>query len=281
MKFKLHKFSIILVLFLVISVGFNIAAALTDGAEPGSDQDPLISKSYVDDIMANSAAEVALLKQQLEEQKQQSEELKKQSDEQKKQIDELKAQLQSGGSEGFVVLTLEIGQTLLPGSGTELILRSGKATGVPGQNGDLADVTSAKDLAKGTSVVKNHLLISSRDDGRGLKASAKSYLLIRGAYKINEPQQAESSVEQPAQENGGSQDGNSGTPAENEFPKGKVNASALNVRSEPNSNVGTHILAKVYNGELVSVLSGQGDWLNIKTSAGVEGWVLAQYVIMQ
>ena len=253
MKFKLHKFSIIVVFLLVISIGFNIATAITDGAEPGSEQDPLISKSYVDEVMATNAAEVTLLKQQVE---------------------ELKTQLQSGGSEGFIVLTMEKGQTLLPGGGTELILRSGTATAVAGQNGDnLADVTSAKDLVVGTAVVKNHLLISSRDDGRGIKASAKCYLLVRGAYKVNEAQQAESSVEQPVQEN------NSNTPAETELPKGKVKASALNVRSEPNTTA--KILAKVYTGEVVTVLSGQGDWLNIQTSAGVKGWVLAQYITMQ
>ncbi|NJD03715.1 MAG: hypothetical protein FIA99_14220 [Ruminiclostridium sp.] len=254
MKFNLNKFSIILGFLLAISVGLNIATALTDSVEPGSEQDPLISKSYVD-------VEVTSLKQQLEDQK--------------KQIDELKNQLQSGGSGGFIVQILEIGQTLLPGGGTELILRSGKATGVSGVNGDnLADVTSAKDLVKGASVVINHLLISSRDDGRGIKATTKSYLLLRGAFKISEPPQDESSIEQPADNSDGS-----GTPAENELQKGKVNASALNVRSKPSTTAA--ILAKVYNGEIISVLSGQGDWLNIKTAAGVKGWVLAQYVTMQ
>lgn len=268
MKFKMYKFSFLLVLLLVISIGFNIATAVTVGVEPGSEQDPLISKSYVDDIMASNTAEVAILKQQLEEQKQQLEE-------QKQQMVELKMQLQSVSSEGFVVLTLEAGQTLLPGGGTELILRSGKATGVSGQNGDnLADVTSAKDLVKGASVVINHLLISSRDDGRGIKASIKCYLLVRGLYKIIEPQ-TESSIEQPANDGGSSQT----TPVENELPKGKVNASALNVRSEPSTS--STILAKVYIGEVVSVLSGQGDWFNIKTSAGITGWVKAQYVTMQ
>jgi len=261
MKFKLHKFSIIIVLLLLISIGFNIATAITDGAEPGSEQDPLISKSYVDDVMAKNAAEVALLKQQVEQQK--------------NQIDELKNQLQSGGSEGFIVLALEKGQTLLPGGGTELILRNGVATAVSGQNGDnLADVTSAKDLVKGAAVVVNHLLISSRDDGRGIKASGICYLLVRGAYKVNEAQQAESSVEQPpVQEN------NNNTPAETGLSKGKVKASALNVRSEPNTTAA--VRTKVYTGDVVTVLSKQGDWLNIKTSAGIEGWVLAQYITMQ
>lgn len=286
MKFSFQKFSIILVLLLVISVGFNIAAALTDGAEPGSEQDPLISKSYVDDIMAKNSAEVAALKQQLEEFKLKSEESKKQYDELKlqsedylKQLGELKTQIQSGGSEGFIVLTLETGQTLLPGGGTELILRSGTAVGVAGQNGDtLADVTSAKDLVKGAAVVKNHLLISSRDDGRGIKAANKCYLLVRGAHKIKEPAQNESSIEEPAQGNDGGQGGTGSTPVVTE-QKGKVTASALNVRAEPNTTAA--ILGKVVKGDIVTILSTQGEWINIKTAAGVKGWVMKQYVTLQ
>ncbi len=268
MKFKLRRFSILLVLLLIISVGFNIAAALSDGAEPGSEQDPLISKGYVDEIMAKNAAEVAQLKQQLE---------------------ELKNQQQSGGSEGFVVLNMKTGQTLLPGSGTEIILRSGKAAAVSGQNGDnLADVTAGKDLVKGAAVVINHLLISSRDDGRGLKATAECYLLVRGAYKINDPPQAESSVEQTPQETGGdqknnggdSQSGNSGTSVEKEPLKGKVTASsALNVRSEPNTNA--TILGKAYKDDIVTIVTNEGEWWKIKTSSGVIGWVLAKYVEQQ
>ena len=259
MKFKLHRFSIILVLLLVISIGFNIATAVTDGtAEPGSEQDPLITKGYVDEIMEINAAEIAKLKQQLE---------------------DLKNQQQSGGSEGFAVLTLETGQTLLSGAGTELVLRSGKATGVTGKDGNLADVTSAKDLTKGTAVVVNHLLISSRDDGRGLKASTKCFLLIRGAYKITGQQQAESSVELPPNDSGSGQTGND-TPVENEPPKGKVNATTgLNVRSEPNTSASS--LAILSKGEVVYMLSIEGDWMNIKTSAGISGWVKAEYITMQ
>ncbi len=276
MKFKLRRFSILLVLLLIISVGFNIAAALSDGAEPGSEQDPLISKGYVDEIMAKNAAEVAQLKQQLE---------------------ELKNQQQSGGSEGFVVLNMKTGQTLLPGSGTEIILRSGKAAAVSGQNGDnLADVTAGKDLVKGAAVVINHLLISSRDDGRGLKATAECYLLVRGAYKINDPPQAESSVEQTPQETGGDQTnnsggqtgtggdqtnngGDSGTSVEKEPLKGKITASALNVRSEPNTNA--TILGKAYKDDVVTIVTNDGEWWKIKTSSGVTGWVLAQHVKVQ
>ena len=48
MSRKLRLFSAVGILLLVVSIGFNIAFALPGTPEPGSDQDPLISKSYVD-----------------------------------------------------------------------------------------------------------------------------------------------------------------------------------------------------------------------------------------
>lgn len=49
MSRKLRLFSAVGILLLVVSIGFNIAFALPgDTPEPGSDQDPLITKGYVD-----------------------------------------------------------------------------------------------------------------------------------------------------------------------------------------------------------------------------------------
>ncbi len=49
MSRKFRLFSAACITLLVVSIGFNIALAVSEGApEPGSDKDPLISKSYVD-----------------------------------------------------------------------------------------------------------------------------------------------------------------------------------------------------------------------------------------
>lgn len=154
-----------------------------DGTNPGSEADPVVTLSYVelkaeqtkyyiDSLIEKNNQDIASLKTQLE---QKNQEILK--------LQEAIGQ-QSGGSDGFVVVMLTKGQTLLTGSGTELIVRSGNITAIKGTNGALADVTAAKDINSGEAVALNHLLISSRDDGRGIKASHESYLLIRGTYSI-------------------------------------------------------------------------------------------------
>jgi hypothetical protein len=84
----------------------------------------------------------------------------------------------------FEVVKLAKGKTMLTGEGTEFIARSGKSTAIFGANGGLTDVTSAKDLKTGDAILSNHMLISSRNDGRGVKAVQDSYYIVKGAYTI-------------------------------------------------------------------------------------------------
>lgn len=57
MKHHFRIISVIITVLLIISVGLNIVLAADTTVEPGSDQDPLVSKSYVDDAIGkvNSA----------------------------------------------------------------------------------------------------------------------------------------------------------------------------------------------------------------------------------
>ncbi len=88
----------------------------------------------------------------------------------------------------FEVIELEAGQTLIAGASSEIILRAGRATAISGKNGDgLSDITSGdgSELFTGDEIPRNHLLLVSRDDGRGLTAvSQKVYLLFKGTYEI-------------------------------------------------------------------------------------------------
>jgi hypothetical protein len=158
-----------------------------DGTTPGSEADPVVTQSYVelkseqtkyyiDNLTTKSNQDIASLKTQLE---QKNQDILK--------LQETVGKLSSGGGSGdagFQVVLLNKGKTLLSGAGAEVILRSGKVTAIKGTNGGLANITSAKDLNTGDAVTVNHLLISSRDDGRGIKAVIDSYLLIRGTYII-------------------------------------------------------------------------------------------------
>jgi hypothetical protein len=185
MKIAIDKKMIatVVVTTLVLTAVFINGSA--DGTVPGSEADPVVTQSYVelkseqtkyyiDNLTTKSNQDIAILKTQLE---QKNQEILK--------LQETVSKLSEGGGDGgFQVVLLGKGKTLLSGAGAEVIVRSGKVTAIMGTNGGLANITSAKDLNTGDAVVLNNLLISSRDDGRGIKAGIDSYLLIRGTYII-------------------------------------------------------------------------------------------------
>lgn len=247
MKKHVRSITIILVILLLVSISVNVVLAL-DGTqpEPGSDQDPIVSKSYVDAAASKGDAVIKQLQTEIE---------------------NLKTQISQsgGGGEGFKVVELDAGQVILTGGGTEILLRQGPAKSVAGQYGGLADTTAAKDLAAGITVATNHLLISSRDDGRGMKASGKCYILARGSYKI-EAAPADSTTPPASGSNNG------GTAAKT----ATINASSLNIRSGPGT--GYTLVGSAAKGDKVTVLEQSGDWSKIKNSAGVTGWVLTKYL---
>lgn len=264
---KVSKFSIILALLLIISFGFNLMGAFAEGTpEPGSEQDPLITKSYVDKITGQFLAEIAKLNEQITALKAQTEAAEAKAEAASVKAEELKVQLQSvsAGTAEYVTVGLEPGQQLLPGSGTELILISGKALAVPGKTGSLLDATSAKVVVKNSSVLLNHLLISLKDDGRALKATVKSIVYVKGLYKTSEKPVADNKPTEPAG---------------NKIVKGKVNVTTLNLRSEPSTN--GQILAKLSKGAVVEIISTKGEWMNIKTSNGLVGWSIAKSILKQ
>lgn len=159
----------VVVTTLVLTALFISSSA--DGTTPGSEADPVVTQSYVE------------LKS--EQTKYYIDNLTTKNNQDILKLTETVSKLSgSGGEGGYQVVLLNKGKTLLSGAGTEVIVRSGKATAIKGLNGGLANVTSAKDLNTGDAVVLNNLLISSRDDGRGIKAGVDSYLLIKGTYTI-------------------------------------------------------------------------------------------------
>ena len=125
-------------------------------AAPGTDDDPLVSLSYITDTV----------------------------------IPELKAYVDqkagSGGSasDTFNVVDVKKGQTIKTGKGCELILRMGSATVIASKSGGLSDVTAGYDLSDGTNMPANHLLISPLEDGRGVKVTKNGKIMIKGKYTI-------------------------------------------------------------------------------------------------
>lgn len=150
----MKKKNIILSAIIILTIIFSIG--IIAFSEPGSQDDPLVTLSYVE----------------------------KQVREIKAYVDQKTANSSSSGST-LVVVEIESGQSIVGKAGTEIILRGGKATTIAGELGGLSDITDGKDLKMGERVPANHMLIVPRDDGRGVYAETHAIFMIRGEYEIN------------------------------------------------------------------------------------------------
>jgi hypothetical protein len=192
--------------FLTVIITITAAHAATS-AQPGSEFDPLVTKSYVDEqiqklslkigsgtssggttggtspasvdeqVLINLRTDVRDLTNLIIDAYTKIQSLEKQNMELIKKVEALE--------QGFAVVELSKGQKVRLGSGSEAIVRSGETEAISGELGGLADVTSAKDLSGGMQITNQHLLISSRNDGRGIHVlSDKAFLLVRGSYTM-------------------------------------------------------------------------------------------------
>ena len=90
----------------------------------------------------------------------------------------------SPSTDGFEVLELEEGDTLLLGGGSTLILRTGDAKIIASENGGISDTTDGVDLQTDEDVPADHMLIIPRSDGRGIVCTTKVYAMVNGTYEI-------------------------------------------------------------------------------------------------
>jgi hypothetical protein len=188
---KSRKTWIVVLLALILVLPAAVIGA-ADGVAPGSDQDPIVTQSYVEQKAEQIKYYIDSLIAKVNEvnaaQSQEITDLKAKLELKDQEIAKLKEALQqapTGGATRFEVVEMKINQVLIAGEGAEIIPRSGKFTAIYGANGGLSDITSAKDLKNGEAIVNNHMLIASRGDGRGVKAAAdKSFLIIKGTYTL-------------------------------------------------------------------------------------------------
>ena len=130
-------------------------------AEPGGNDDPLISKSYIENVLMPS------IKQYVE-----------------SRIAEVNSGTGAGANVAFKVVEVKKDQQLICSAGTELILRMGTATIIATEKGGLADTTAGFDLANNAPMPANHLLIVPVADGRGIKATADVLVMVKGGYTL-------------------------------------------------------------------------------------------------
>lgn len=155
----------------VLCIGTYVSAA--SEATPGSVNDPLATKSYVDSQLENM---IGIFQELLAN--------NKNTDVAQPQPTEPVETPAPVSSTYKVLGPLPVGTIILGGEGTEVILRSGKALAkCPGENG-LSDVTQGTDITNEKEIPLNHLLIIPRQDGRGITITHEAYLMIRGDYTI-------------------------------------------------------------------------------------------------
>lgn len=204
MKAKRGLITKALISVLIIASSF-VAVHIIQAAstEPGTDADPLVTKSYVDKVLQSFSGSkemddkiAALTKKneeitkELEAQTKKVEELTKAVNALYEKNEKFEERLESIESYGkFIALELTENQKLMTGESAEIILRGGKAKAIGGEGGGLSDITSGTgaDINTNQDVPLNHLLMVSRDDGRGIKVvSKKAWVLVKGPYTIEE-----------------------------------------------------------------------------------------------
>lgn len=144
----------------------NSTAEADSSNVPGSADDPVVTKSYVDQKIAEALRNAGA----------------------------------GGGSTGgatgggssaaestLEVVTVPVGKTIYVKAGGELVVRTGKAVAVSSDANGLSDMTDGLDIAPGKPVGNNHLILFPRD-GRGVKAEGNSkvdlIVLVRGGYEV-------------------------------------------------------------------------------------------------
>ena len=170
-----------------VGCGVWIGSVLTTGASglplsgnPGSAEDPLVTKSYVDEQIRRalsggtvggtgsggaSSAQVAALEARIS------------------QLEKELAEAKSAVS--YNVVRLQAGHMLLGASGTEMVVRNGQAYIHSNPENGIPDLTDGVDLKADTLVPNNHLLLIPRE-GRGIKVMPdykySVYVTVKGEY---------------------------------------------------------------------------------------------------
>ena len=146
-----------------------LSTTISLAAEVGSEGDPLVTLSYLNDTFLNTILtkvdqKIAARNSQIAQQ--------------------LGGQSTSGTAAAFTVVTLSKGQVLTGDIGCEVMLRIGTASCVSPSNPGLIDETSGGTLNNSGALVQNHLYMMTIE-GRGVKATAATVkVLVRGGYTI-------------------------------------------------------------------------------------------------
>ena len=184
---KDHKSAFLSVAVIILAV--IICSRVPASASPGDASDPLVSKSYVDGqfdllraLIGNAQVNPGT-GGSLERELAVAEVLAYIEAVYGETLRQIMAEPSYEEKNAFEIIQTKRGQTLIALAGAEVILRSGGAVAVSGENG-FCDITAGADIQNGTAVKLNHLLLTPRSDGRGMRFTDDSFLMIKGGYYI-------------------------------------------------------------------------------------------------
>lgn len=157
--------------------GLLLSTLVWASSTAGTESDPLITKSYLDDyvtpqlesgITSDLLGQLDDMTMQLEQELQSLRE-------------ELDSTFQSN-QEKFQLVELSSGQTIILDLGAQIVLRVGSATVTGSYSPALVNVTTGSTIDSGTSLTTNHLYLSTIE-GRTITAtSGTTKVLVFGGY---------------------------------------------------------------------------------------------------
>ncbi len=162
MKSKKLVLALAFVLVAVVFAGVGAYAASTLGTQ----SDPLVTLSYVNEKLYPQLVD-------------------KISEEADRAAQDVRAGIaqSGGGTETYIVVSLNSGQTLVGQVGCELLLRVGSASVSAADAPGLVDMTEATTLNNGSALKQNHLYMVTVG-GNGVKATSAVKLIVRGDYSV-------------------------------------------------------------------------------------------------
>ncbi|MCT4585561.1 MAG: hypothetical protein N4A54_11600 [Peptostreptococcaceae bacterium] len=158
-----------------ITISFIIASSIMVKAssfEPGSKEDPVVTKSYVDKLILDNNV---YLENKINE-------INTKVNDNKNIDEQINNSIKK--DEEFNIVSVQKGKSIVFTQATQFILRGGKARIIDSVEGGILDITQGKDLRRDWQVPANHMLLVPRSDNRGAYCEEESIFIVIGSYEI-------------------------------------------------------------------------------------------------
>lgn len=146
------------------------------GSQPGTAEDPVVTKSYVDQQIQKALSGGAITTP-----------VATATPVPNATTAPVATKSPANNSNESEIVDVKPGQTLIASAGAEFIVRAGKAVIYSKDANGVADLTDGKDLLNGVPAPQNHLLSFPRD-GRGITVQEGQTLglvvMVRGGYTL-------------------------------------------------------------------------------------------------